>query len=97
MGTDGYISEFNADEGTWRLRGGMPEVAPSVGGRLHSGGLGLRINVLPMGRGAWVSDASAQAAAEQALARDNGFGLGPGDQVWMFALELDIPGVVSTF
>ena len=97
MGTDGYISEFNADDGIWRLRGGMPEVAPSVGGRLHSGGLGLRINVLPMGRGAWVSDATAQAAAEQARARDNGFGLGPGDQVWMFALELDIPGVVSTF
>jgi hypothetical protein len=97
MGTDGYISEFDAPTGTWALRSGIPEISPTVGGRIQSGGLGLRITVLPAGRGALVADQAAQEAAREAKARANGFGLGPGDPVWMFAIELEVPGVISTF
>jgi len=97
MGTDGYTSEFDAVSGTWSLRGGMPEVSPTVTGRVHSGGLGLRVSVLPGGRGALLANADAQQAARDAKANGNGFGLGPGDQVWLFAIELGLPGVVATF
>lgn len=97
MGTDGYLSEFDSATGTWVMRTGMAEISPTIGGRVHSGGLGMRITVLPSGRGALVSNEVAQQAAREAKRRANGFGLGPGDSVWMFALELDVPGVISTF
>jgi hypothetical protein len=97
MGSEGFIGEFDPLTGTWAMQTGMPEISTTVGGRVSSGGIGMRITVLPGGRGSLVAHPSAQAAAQAAKERANGFGIGPGDPVWMFAMELDIPGVIKTF
>lgn len=97
MGTEGFIGEFDPLTGTWAMQTGMPEISTTVGGRVSSGGMGIRITVLPGGRGSLVAHPDAQEAAQAAKERANGFGIGPGDPVWMFAMELDIPGVIKTF
>ncbi len=97
MGTQGLTSDFDLDTETWLVLGGMQEISPSVGGQFHNGGLVMRVVVLPWGRGGVVTSPAAQQAAREAKARAGGLGYGPGDPVWMLALELDLPGVISTF
>jgi len=97
MGTSGYIAEFDVDSSTWLVRGGFDEISPTLGGRLYSGGLGMRVVMMPLGRGGLISNAESQAAAREATRRNNGFGVGPGEPVWMLAIDLDLPGVIATF
>ena len=97
MGTKGFVSEFDLSSGTWTVFGGMEEISPTVAGRIHSGGVGLRVVVLPTGRGGIVSSQAAQQATRDALERVGGAGIGPGDPVWMMAIDLDLPGVIASF
>jgi len=97
MGTDGYISDFDSQTGTWLLLHGLSEVSPTVSGRIHSGGIGMRVVVMPMGRGGIMSDPLARQAQRAAKAQDGIYGLGQHDPVWMLGIDLDIPGVIQTF
>ncbi len=89
MGTNGFYSHFELEDGTWTLEQSLTEYSPEVYGRVGFGGIALRVTCLPGGRGVMVSDAvQRRSDAEQP---------DMGQATWLIALDLDLPGVLATF